>query len=103
AQNPPKNIASANDDIGSHEKNPLKNRNETQAGLPFALRLYYGFGSAFVNVHQSDATLANRTEQTPLFGIDYIASPYISVGLEAGSAAISELLSGSSVQPDNGG
>jgi hypothetical protein len=85
------------------EQNPFKDKDENTGGFPFALRLYYGLGQSFINVHQSDPTLANRTETAPLLGIDYIASSYVSIGVEVGSAAISQLLTQSVIQSSAGG
>jgi hypothetical protein len=98
---PPKDMASNNDgNVGNHSINPLKNREENISDNGFAIRVFEGVGSALINAHTSDATLASKTEFTPSVGVDYSWSPNFSVGAEVGSAAISQLLTQTSVQPD---
>ena len=97
AENKP--TANENDaNVGSHVINPLRNRDEHPAATGLAIRAFEGFGSALVNAHANDATLASKTEFTPSVGVDYSWNPNFSVGVEAGSAAISQLLTQSSVQ-----
>jgi len=81
-----------------NEQNPFKDREEVSSGIPFAVRLYGNLGSSFVNVHQNDPTIANRTEGPALLGVDYILDPYVSVGVEFGNAAISQLITQSGIQ-----
>jgi hypothetical protein len=97
---PASNANEAN--VGSHTVNPLKSRDEHPANTGLAIRVFEGFGSALVNAHANDATLASKTEFTPSVGIDNSFDPNFSVGIEAGSAAISQLLTQSSLQPAAG-
>ncbi|MEI8135194.1 MAG: hypothetical protein WCH46_09010 [bacterium] len=95
----PNSAQTSDANVGSHVQNPLKHREENPSSFPFAIRLSYGYGSAFVNAHQSDNVLASHMEGTPIGGFDYIISPNLSVGAEIGSAAIAELITTSTVQP----
>jgi hypothetical protein len=85
------------------EQNPFKDRDENYGGIPIAFRFYGSLGGSFVNVHQNDATIASRTEAAALIGIDYIANPYWSFGVEGGNAAISRLIMQSAVQSNING
>jgi len=103
----PKTIAnntpsSSSDDenVGSHSVNPLRNRDEHPVSTGFAFRAFEGFGASLVNADLNDTRLASKTEFTPTLGLDYSFSPNFAVGLEAGSAAISQLMTQSSVQTE---
>ncbi len=85
-----------------YEQNPFRDKEEGSNSL-FAVRIYGSLGQTFINVHQNDATMANRIEGGALLGVDYIANPYISVGVEGGNAAISQLVTQSAVQSNVGG
>lgn len=63
-----------------------------QLQVPVLLRFEYGMGQAYFRVNTSDAIQNTRIESAPLFGIDYIASPYFSLGLEGGSAGIAQVV-----------
>ncbi len=85
-----------------YEQNPFRDKDEILKSV-FAVRIYGSLGQTFINVHQNDATMANRIEGGALFGVDYIANPYISVGVEGGNAAISQLVTQSALQSNVGG
>ncbi len=99
----PVSLAENNVHGSRYEQNPFKMREEASSGIPLAFRIYGSLGGSFVNVHQNDAALANRTEGLPLVGVDYIANPYWSFGVEGGNAAISQLITQSAVQSNFGG
>ncbi|MDP4231639.1 MAG: hypothetical protein Q8916_14665, partial [Bacteroidota bacterium] len=104
AQTPPKDMASNDESVGSHEKNPLRDREEESSSrFPFAVRVYGSLGGSLVNIHANDAMLANHIEGAALLGLDYIIDPRWSVGVEGGNAAISQLISQSSLQSNVGG
>lgn len=60
--------------------------------VPVLLRFEYGMGQAYFRVNTSGVVQNTRIESAPLFGIDYIASPYFSLGLEGGSAGIARVV-----------
>ena len=100
-----KNISFAENNIHGNrtEQNPFREKDENSGGFPFAVRFYGSLGGSFVNVHQNDAVVANRTEASALLGLDYIANPYVSAGIEGGNAAISQLITQSAIQSNVGG
>jgi len=63
-----------------------------QLQVPVLLRFEYGMGQAYFRVNTSDAVQNTRIESAPLFGVDYIASLYFSLGLEGGSAGIAQVV-----------
>lgn len=67
-------------------------KKQDQLQVPVLLRFEYGMGQAYFRVNTSDAVQNTRIESAPLFGVDYIASPYFSLGLEGGSAGIAQVV-----------
>jgi hypothetical protein len=63
-----------------------------QLQVPVLLRFEYGMGQAYFRVNTTDAVQNTRIESAPLFGVDYVASPYFSLGLEGGSAGIAQVV-----------
>lgn len=59
---------------------------------PLLLRVDFGMGQSYFRVRESDAGTTTRLEYTPMIGIDYLASPYFSFGIEGGSAGVSHIL-----------
>ncbi|MEP7234961.1 MAG: hypothetical protein ABI778_06665 [Ignavibacteriota bacterium] len=95
-------LAENNVNGSSKEQNPFKNKHETSAGA-LAFRVYGSLGGSLVNVHDNDATLANRFEGGALLGVDYVIDQNIAFGLEGGNAAISQLITQSAVQTGTSG
>lgn len=67
-------------------------KKQDQLQVPVLLRFEYGMGQAYFRVNTADAVQNTRIESAPLFGVDYIASPYFSLGLEGGSAGIAQVV-----------
>lgn len=63
-----------------------------QFQAPVLFRIEFGMGQAYFRTNSSDAVQNTRMESAPLFGVDYIASPYFSLGLEGGSAGIAQVV-----------
>jgi len=77
--------------------NPLKNRDEHTVSSG-ALRLSAGLGSALVNAHINDSKLASRQRLRRVVDLILVWVPNWTIGAEIGSAAISQLMTQSSVQ-----
>jgi hypothetical protein len=72
------------------------------SNVPFLIRGDFAMGQAYVRVNSSDASSTTRVENQPIFGLDYIASPYFSFGGEVGTAGISQVVPQTVVDQNSG-
>ncbi len=85
-------------DNRNHQRlNPFE-RSTADSRSPFAIRASYGMGETFLYVPTGGTSYASRTESSPVIGVDYSISPYVTFGVEGGSSTILSLNSQSATE-----
>ena len=71
--------------------NPFTKKQD-KSGVPILLRFELLLGQGYFRVSDGGPVEQTRIEPKPLLGLDYIASPYFSLGIEGSSAGIAKVI-----------